>query len=766
MTQSKFAVRAALILLFVTAVWVRLQTADELLYPYYEGESATNYRHANLVADQGSLPPLDDKTSFPDGYAPSQVGPNGVEYLTAYLFRTVSIVTDMSLKEFSGRFLVLVFSLCVFTFYRIARELWRSRASGLLAAFFVALSVPVISGSFGREYVHAPFAILAISLHLAIFLAYLRRPATIGAVAASVIALVVTAVWRNADLYLVFFAGIAFFAPGLDLSGRRRMIGAHLVAILFAGILWPHLRAERFVLSWVPILFLTSTVYLIAKPSLPKKISGWAWVVGGTILLSVLAAPLAKGGIAKLSELDYWMFRLRFLFAKPDNPLELSDTARFLWTQARTYPRLLTIVAFFLPFVFLIQPAIKSLRALEAERRAMIWPAVAFALFGIILFLVDRSAVFAAALGCFPLIAVAARGIGRHAKMRLIPIVLACALAVTQALVPSGRANPAHMVASALGASTQQSDGFLWISIGNADLELIRHLATRTSVVDAMMTPPDVSSLLVSFAGRKTVLTPGVFTNDALERTNRFMKTYYDDEGDLYDDCVTYDIKYVLYSIDLLLDNTVYSPRYSVGLRQVGENSLAHSMHFEPERLQHFNLVYQNDNYRLFRVTKDIQPFFLTDHPPVYQKSILEQHGGHYETFYTGVVDALLAYQLAIDAQRQEDDPEAIRRFRYCLNIAPRFTNAWLGVGDSLFRLGDIEAANAAYSRALDAAPDNPNALYNAALTAVRLGKIDQAKGLLDVLISSSRDRAMVQQARDLRAAIDRDYPQDGGSTQ
>ncbi|MCK5406761.1 MAG: tetratricopeptide repeat protein, partial [Candidatus Krumholzibacteria bacterium] len=303
----------------------------------------------------------------------------------------------------------------------------------------------------------------------------------------------------------------------------------------------------------------------------------------------------------------------------------------------------------------------------------------------------------------------------------------------------------------------QQTDAFLWISVGNADLDLVKFLARRTSVNDAMLTPPPISSLLTSFAGRKTVLTPGVYTVDEMERTKKYMAEFYDREDELFAVCDANDIRYVLYTIDLALDTSKYSPRFGAGLRHVDEKSLAYRMHFEPQTLTHFNLLFQNDNYRLFRVTKSMEPVFLTDHPPVYEKTTLQRYGGDAKQFYEAIVDALLTYQLALDAQAQGNDPEAVRRFRYCLGIAPRYTAAWLGAGDSLFRMGDIEAANAAYGRALESSPDHPLALYNKALTMVRLGKPVEAQGLLDVLIASSRDRAMVEQARELKAAIERD---------
>jgi tetratricopeptide (TPR) repeat protein len=249
-----------------------------------------------------------------------------------------------------------------------------------------------------------------------------------------------------------------------------------------------------------------------------------------------------------------------------------------------------------------------------------------------------------------------------------------------------------------------------------------------------------------------------------MERTNRYMAGFYDHEDELYAICDENDIRYVLYTIDLALDTSNYSPRFGAGLRHVHEKSVAYKMHFEPETLTHFNLIYENDNYRLFRVTESMEPVFLTDHPPVYAKNTFQRYGGNTRQFYEAVIDALLAYQLALEAQAQGNDPEAVRRFRYCLGITPGYTVAWLGVGDSLFRMGDIEAANAAYGRALESSPDHPLALYNKALTMVRLGKPAEAQGLLDVLISSSRDRAMVEQARELKAAIERDMSSDEAS--
>ncbi len=759
MTISKPGTRAILIVLFAAAVWVRLENLNAFIYPYFKGESATAYRHAGLIAQTGTLPPVDSRAFWPDGYAPARVGPNGVEYVTGRAFRVVSAFSDLSLRKVAGRMTIVAFSLCVFTFYFLAKNLWSSRSAGLLAAFFVAFSSPLIAATYGRDYGHGPYALLLTSLHLGLVIAYLRQPSRRTLALAALVAMALAAGWETADLYIVLIAAVVVFAASPNEKLRAHFLAGHVLAMTIAGIVLTHLRAERYLASWPFMCLLSVTAYVLVKRWLPSKVPAWVYVAAATGALSVLARPFMSDGGGALSTEEYWLYRLRFLAGKPDDPLALSDTARFLWSHAHTYPSPYTLFGFFLPFVLLIPPAIGSLRRLRPEQKSTLWLTLSFAVGGVILFLIDRSAVHAAGLGFFPLAAVSACTAGGRRRGRIVAISSACVLMLLQALVPPGKANPTRMAASSLGLSAEPTDGFLWVSIGSADRELIGHLATRASVKDVILAPPAIASLLVGFGGRTAAIASGVSTVDAMQRTNGYMMKYYDPEDELFGVCDSYEIPYVLYSIDLLLDTSKDSPRFAAGLTGVNEESLAYRMHFEPESLEHFNLVYENDGYRLFRVTRKMEPFFLTDHPPVYQKSILARHDNDLRTFYEAIVDALLTYELALEAHGRGEDDEAIRRFRYCLELAPRFTKAWLGVGDSLFRLGEIEAANAAYSRALEAAPDNPDALYNTALTLARLGKGEEAAGLLDVLIASTRDRDTVDKAQDLKAHIEADAP-------
>jgi tetratricopeptide (TPR) repeat protein len=229
---------------------------------------------------------------------------------------------------------------------------------------------------------------------------------------------------------------------------------------------------------------------------------------------------------------------------------------------------------------------------------------------------------------------------------------------------------------------------------------------------------------------------------------------FYGDENKLAEKCGAFAATHVLYSIDVLLDDSPYSPRYLADFHGPLEESLAYRMHFAPETLKHFQLVYENDNYRLFRLTVAPEPVFLSDHPPVYQKEILRVDGNDLGAFYARVVDILTTFHTGVESQAKGDEEAAIRRFRYCLEQAPFFTRAWLGTGDSLLRLGRSEEAFAAYNRVLSYAPDDTHALYYGALSLAYTGKKDEALRLIELLFTATGDKEIRTQALELESAL------------
>jgi hypothetical protein len=704
MTLGRRQIALILIALYVGAVWVRLDSLGAHEYPYFDGESGTNYRYARTIAAEGSLPATDTSALRPDGFSPAGARPNGVEYLTGFAFRLVHPFSDVAEKQFAGIFTILVSSLVVFTFFALARSLWGCAAAGIFAAFLAAFFAPLAGATDGREYLHAPYAFLLVSAHLALFARYVSRPSVARAAAAALAVIALFGVWNAAGFYTaIFVVGVLLFPP-LARGDRKRVVIAHFAAAVVAVIAFPYLRG---------------------------------------------------GGGGLTTPVTYWFYRLRFLAGKPDDPSSLPEVVRLLWNNGRAVPGPYMILSFFLPLVWLVLPAFGALRERRKETNAPIaFLAIAVAI-AAGLFLIDRSAVYAAALAGFVFVAGTFRGFSLRWPSRIGPVILAVALVATASPLFSPAADLTRLAGTRLGVYPPPSDGFTWASVGNADRELVRYIVTRTSTrSDVILALSDVSSVIAAFAGRSTVVAPGVFTPRMAARTAETTAAFYTDEKKLAETCGAAGATYVLYSIDVLLDASPYSPRYLAGFNGKVTETLAYKMHFSPEKLRSFQLVYENDSYRLFRLTARSEPVFLSDHPPVYQETILRSLGNDLGAFYGRIVDILATYQTAVAAQARGDENAAILRFRYCLEQAPYFTRAWLGVGDSLLRMRKPDDAFAAYSRVLSYAPDDTHALYYGALSLAYTGRRDDALRLIGLLLSATGAVDIRKEALELEGAL------------
>ena len=745
--------KLALVVLFICAVWVRTEGLGD--YPYYKGTSATNYRHAGAVADNGKLPARDVEAAFPDGYEPARVQANGAEYVTGFAYRIARIFSDMPQKNFLRMCTAFVFALSVLLMAALTWELWRCQAATLIAAFMTAFFGPLVLETDGRDFVHAPFAATLIVLHLTLYFGVMRNNSSTWRVWTTVpVVIALLAVWEGASLYLMAFGIPLVFFGAFDPQTRRRFVLAHFLALVIAGIAFAHLREIRFLASWEFWLYTAALVYVFAKDKLPARVPAPVFFLVGFGALGILSRPFR---VPKVSTLEYWAERIAHVGGKPFEPGDLSEVARYLWTHDHAAPIAQTQLEFFLPLVLLLPVALLAMRQFKRESEFFTWQPVALAIVGTVMFLFDRSAVVAASIGMIPVVALCGYGFSQHVKLRGLPF----ALGMLVVLLSSTSSSIAGRIGQRMSLTPTGGDGFLAVSIGNPDKELMRHVLTRTSLRDPFLAPPDVSALLTTFAGRTCINTSGLPEHDDMMRTMQYTRALYLPEKELYELCHELNVVYVVYSTHLLMDTSRYSLRYMTGLRGIAAGSVAEGMHFAPEALDHFNLVYQNDNYRLFRVTAQQEPVFLTDHPIVYQRQMMRRFGDTTASFYNRVVETMVTYHTARQAQARGDERDAIRRFRYCVEQAPRFTEAWLGVGDSFTRLRDYEAAHAAYERVLGYAPDNERALYYGALTAAHLGDVDRAINLITILQSSSRDKELLALATELKAVIEQGLPLD-----
>jgi hypothetical protein len=548
-------------------------------------------------------------------------------------------------------------------------------------------------------------------------------------------------------------------APAAGDSNRRWVVAAHAVAVLTACTSLGFLQELHAGASWPVALTVSATAAGFLGGRLGGRARRALFVAVATVVLTVVLIPLRAGASGGVPTLEYVWYRLRFLFDKPASASLLPPEIRYLWSFEHAPPSRYQMLVFLLPLAFFAAAAAMTAReSMQRHRSAFVASAVvAVAAVGV--YLVDRSALVVAAVAVAPFVALAGRGISSALRSRGVLVGIGAFIIVAQITFPLGAVNPAFQIAKSGGFAHRDTSRFLWVSMENTERQLVRFVASRTSVSDAFLGSPEVTALLLTFAGRTSVALGGAVTDAYATRNANLAHLLYEDEAALYDTCRELDVRYVLYSIDYLLDTTRYSPAYLAAVPNVSRESAAFRMHFAPESLRRFTLVYENAHYRLFRVTETPGTVFLTDHPPVYQIDAFNRVGGNVEAFRQRAVELVLAYREALRARAMGNTAGALKTLTWCLEQAPDFTLARVALGTTLIQAGRLEEARDVLLSVIGYAPDNAPALYHTAYVLAALDETDRAREYLDVFFAVATDPDLIEKARLLKTFVEQGIP-------
>lgn len=765
-----YVIRITLLMVFFAAAGARFNSTRNSSYPYFKGTGAMNYRAVTTVAGKGDLDELTKKANWPEGYRPARAGAAGFVYLVGYSYRVARYLSEAEGRQFCRRFVVLFFSLLVFLVYALTVRLWGSQGAALFAASLVGLFPPLIGVSNGKEFTQMPFALVFAALHLLLLQIYAKKPALKKGVLAAAAAYAVLAVWEAGTYYTVVVVTAALFSP-LAPRDKRVLVVLHVAAFFAAAAFIPYLLALRAAFSWQAAFLVAALAYAFVSGRFKNRFRAALALVVFGLVLTAAVTPLRAGAQSDLPGLKYFLYRLRFLFEKPLDPQMLPPAVRVLWSADHANPSGRALLDFFLPILFFV-PAVAMAARREWKpdgpgefRRFSLVAALCAAAAACLMYVIDRSAVGLAAVAVTPLLGLGLKEIGTQKKSRVPLMAVGTVLILLQLFTPRGSSSAVFQPAESNGFARGDKSQFLWVSLENTDRELIKFIASRTSTSDPFLGHPDVTAVLLAFSGRTSVLLPGAYGDVQARKRVETTALLYGGEGPLYDKCRELGVKYVLYSVNFLLDTSRNGPAYLAGVTAVPDECAAVSMHFYPESLTHFNLVYENDHYRLFRVTDGYQPVFTTDHPPVYQREIFDLSGGTYKAFYERVIQVMLAYSSADASVSAGDNESAEAQLRWCLSRAPRFTRARVALASVLIQLGKLEQAREIIFSVMQYAPDNPLALYYAAYSMALLHDAKTAKSYLDILYGLTKDEDLLSRARLLEAFIDQDIPVSADST-
>lgn len=583
---------------------------------FYWTENAVQYHYAELVSQGQPIPAFDPKLQAPEGVKVFENLTILMEYPCGALYRLLGLAESrIRFHTFTIYFMALFAGLTVFAIYGCGRALGFSRPYALLAAGLGVFSYVGIGRSI-QGFLNEDFSLPLFFLGLAFFLNALRAPKgpVRDALLAGFFFGLSLAGWHFARflfLGLVACVCLNLWCFTRDPKARRRQADVLLwmtVFPLLAGLIAPVLRsrgffiAPAFILAWGAVLGSRLFPDPLGRPAV---VSGRGWrQIGFTLALVAVSVALSR--LMKF-EADYthvWSLlwnKLKFFGVKPAIPGQIDFPARSLWIEAFNSPS---------PKVFLLEffPLIAAAAAgvFYGLRRNLEKP-------GIRLVLILSAVFFAAYLGIERLglvanffIALLAAGLGLAASKgttrirRFVPAVVLAAVLAFNFYQGYRIHDPTGYVKTLNGIFGPDRPGLPNWRVNNLDLvSYVRHEQPKTANFLARYS---VGPTLFAYAGQAIALQPKFEVRGSRERVAEYYRGIYGSEEDLYNLCRRWRIDFFLYDLRILLDAGRDSDRWVADRLAIGKDCAAFLLHFAPEILRHFELVYQNSNYRMYRV--------------------------------------------------------------------------------------------------------------------------------------------------------------------
>lgn len=670
MSGRRNALRWALFVLALLAVWqvgVSFKAHHFARSGFQAGhsfwmESAQRFRYVETVSRGAPLPDPDVRMQSPAGYDPWS---DTVLQEQLYGRLHAWLAPDLDLAVFVRALTALVSSTGIFAVALLVLALTRRRSAALLSALLYAVALPIAARGIGTTIFREDLAFPVLCLHLAALAWWTRSARIAAALTAGLLLALSLLLWKVLTFYFVLLVGFVATAHWLQREQVARLLPASLALFLpsaLAALLPLSLRHDSFLTSTAFLLALAVIVTLVIE----RFVQGPAQARAALLLSRpvVFAAVFSLLRWALPPERGYahaWetiAAKLRFLGEKPLDPGELSFHARHYWTGNYESPSLHALLESWpwlvlaaLPGLWVLVLAWRGLprRGVDLEgteaaaagvdaelavsgRFVIPLPPIA-AHFGLWMVLTFGASFFAfrKLQLFFGLALVVLAGLGyaglarRHRGVRL-GFVLAAALVLFQTpgldtrwcSDPAGSCGQslrfAREVADVAGPAPRGEWRHVDVFPSQAFDGLARTLPELVSTDEPVLASFVVSPFLLAHLDLSTVL-HCFFEGDLLERLEEVTLARFGSEEELWQVARRYGATWYLHEPHhLLRTDRRMSQRYVADRLDWPGDSVLARMQYAPEELQHFELVWENDWFRLFRVAGVGEQ---VEHPPV-----------------------------------------------------------------------------------------------------------------------------------------------------
>ena len=560
----------------------------------FRTESAVRFHYAELAAEGKSIPAVDEKAQYPEGLKVRDRIKLTNEYFSGFIYNFIS--HEIPFHVYLAYLMFIISGFSIFAVYGVAGKLSGSKWAVFIPVLFFVTSFSWYSRTVAGGFVEEDFALPFIFLS---FLFYFlkhddpKKKYLYPALSGLFLFIPLTS-WHMTQFFYTVFLAFIVFEYFFRYEERETTVTPLLFIAGFnvlGGLLVPTLRAEGFLFSFSMLL----TYALLAVWLLEKKIK---LNLLSSIGCFALLALILVGGLSLLSgrhtgeynhvyQLLY--YKLRYFGAKPDDPSGMPFDAKVFWQAGFVSPTfsnmlihfggLFTAAAFGIGLTlgkFFKRQSTKLEEGLLFFLLAFIPLYLLFErLYVFLVFFMVPFTVMLLEVKPFK---------NRRVKNISVAVILVGVLS--------------YQAYTGFTKDIKQNDA-------GVHREMVTWLKNNAKEEGAVLSNFGIAGQIFAYAGKPVVLHPMFESADIRAKTKECYEALYKSEDEFYNLCKKYKTKYFVYEWQFIFDKTKNSVRYQINQNTVNKNSTAYNLHFYPEKLRRFSLLYQNTYYRIYKVNEE-----------------------------------------------------------------------------------------------------------------------------------------------------------------